>query len=116
MRLARPAPRRPRDSATALACTLAACALASACSDAKVSGAQPGATGGAPGSGAGGSRGGSGAAPGGLDGPSFEIGRAEAPPATDTPPGTGPVCAEQSLKAERTPVDLLLLIDASDSM
>jgi hypothetical protein len=90
----------------------AAIAAMSACGDAQVAG---GAAGGS--SGSGGGRGGGGGGSGSTDGPVFEVSAPETPPgggALDS--GTGAVCAETSVTAQRTPVDLLLLIDASDSM
>ena len=66
----------------------------------------------------GGGRGGSGGGGGtGTDGPVFEVASPEAPAGgSDVAPGNGAVCAENTVSAQRTPVDLLLLIDASDSM
>src|SRR5688500_12504981 len=91
--------------------------LAGACGKAQVNGAGAGGSGGA--GAAGGATGGSAgsSAGGGLDGPSFGVMPVDSGPAPDVGTGAvGPVCGETSLKAQRTPLDLLLLIDASDSM
>jgi hypothetical protein len=87
----------------------------SGCGDAKVAGAGVGgSTGGSAGGGRGGSAGGAGP---NTDGPVFEVPSLETPAGgNDAAGGTGAVCAENTVTAQRTPVDLLLLIDASDSM
>jgi hypothetical protein len=87
----------------------------SGCGDAKVAGAGVGgSSGGSAGGGRGGSAGGAGPS---TDGPVFEVSSPETPAGgNDAAGGTGAVCAENTVTAQRTPVDLLLLIDASDSM
>ncbi len=87
----------------------------SGCGDAKVAGAGVGgSSGGSAGGGRGGSAGGAGP---NTDGPVFEVSSPETPAGgNDAAGGTGAVCAENTVTAQRTPVDLLLLIDASDSM
>ena len=105
-------PHQPR-SAAWLIMGIAAIAALSACDRAKVSGS--------PAAGAGGTGGTGGGRGGGLDGPSLgvslpEVGDGAAPGEMEAGSAVGPVCAEHSLKAQRTPLDLLLLIDASDSM
>jgi hypothetical protein len=93
----------------------AAITAMSGCGDAKVAGG--GATGGSSGSGGGGGGRGGGGGPGpGTDGPVFEVSAPETPPGGAADADNGAVCGEVSITAQRTPVDLLLLVDASDSM
>jgi hypothetical protein len=103
---------RSSSRAPGLAVVLAAAVLGAACQPAKVSGG--GATGGAGPSPAGGG----GAAPGGGGGgagPNLNLPDAapSGPPPAPPAPGT---CAAEVHTAEKVPLDLLLLVDTSDSM
>jgi hypothetical protein len=111
-----PTSRPPRRRTVVTLAGLASLVVAGgpACDQAKVTGGSSGA-GGTGGFAPGGS-GGTGGRGGSSDGPAFEVtAPADVPPAVDSG-GAGELCAEDAYKAERVPVDLFLLIDASDSM
>lgn len=102
-KLCTPFARTPRLAARALVLLLAL--TATACSS-KIS-----ANGGAPGTG-GGADGGS-----GFDAPFFEVGAAPSDADLEVgAPAAGETCAEEVHSATRIPIDLMLLVDASDSM
>jgi hypothetical protein len=101
-----PASYRPGLVATALTALFLV-----ACDPAKVDGGGTPGTAGAGGVTLGGGAGGSSSPPGGG------VALPDAAPASeDAPPPSSGTCAEDSVKAERVPVDLLLLVDSSSSM
>src|SRR6185369_8201370 len=71
--------------------------------------------GGSAGGGSGGAGGGSGGTTAAVPDGSFGYDRLDGGPVI-TPDGAGPTCAEDTHTAKRVPLDLLLLVDSSESM